>query len=269
MNGNRTLGFMPGSLACPERRRAAQDSRSITVARGSRPAACLFRWQAPRNAPARRSERCGCRVAGVRSAALGVIRKFHQAPARHHHASPRPMGADRRYRRGGLLGHLFEPGVPAGRRHAPAGARSSDQRYRRRWAPHRPRAQPWRAPGDLPDVRPRVALTPRQSRPGGALREPQARERGLWGAHGPRAYQLWNYSLDVVPHVPFGPDYADLPKATWITPSTAQARICFSLDCHHHITSYAAMIDDSFEDWGAFPAQDQPYVSCIKRPSAA
>ena len=78
------------------------------------------------------------------------------------------------------------------------------------------------------------------------------------------AYQLWNYSLDVVPHVPLGPNYADLPKATWITPSSSQARICFSLDCHHHLTSYSAMLDYGLEDWAKFPAQDQDLVSCIK-----
>lgn len=83
------------------------------------------------------------------------------------------------------------------------------------------------------------------------------------------AYQLWNYSLDVVPHVPFGPDYEDLPNATWITPATAMARICFSLDCHHHITSYAAMLDDATENWSALPAQDQAFAACIKGPAAA
>jgi triacylglycerol lipase len=84
-----------------------------------------------------------------------------------------------------------------------------------------------------------------------------------------QTYALWNYELDVVPRVPFGPDYTDLPKVNLISSKSAQARIRFDLDCHHHIICYAAMLDwGLFADWPAFNVPDQAYaVACIKGPA--
>ena len=83
-----------------------------------------------------------------------------------------------------------------------------------------------------------------------------------------QTYALWNYELDVVPRVPRGPDYTDLPRATWIGIEAAQARISFSLACHHHLLSYASMLDYALLDWRKIPAADQPCAACIKGPAA-
>jgi len=80
------------------------------------------------------------------------------------------------------------------------------------------------------------------------------------------AYSLWNYELDLVPRVPIGPDYADLPGRQWITLENAQARIAFSIDCWHHLLSYCSMLDFNLLDW-AKAGIDAPYVSCIKGPN--
>lgn len=62
-------------------------------------------------------------------------------------------------------------------------------------------------------------------------------------------YTLYNYILDAVPHVPLClpplADFHSLSKATWITPSSAQARIRFEVACNHHAYCYAAMLDFS------------------------
>jgi hypothetical protein len=55
-------------------------------------------------------------------------------------------------------------------------------------------------------------------------------------------YAVFDYMLDLVPHVPLGPDYAEPKRITWITPATALARIKFDLGCNHDIASYAAML---------------------------
>ncbi len=76
-------------------------------------------------------------------------------------------------------------------------------------------------------------------------------------------YQLWNYELDVVPHVPRGSDYADLPRVNWIGIGYSQAAISFSIACHHRLLSYCAMLDYTLLDWSALPeAKD-----CIKGPT--
>jgi hypothetical protein len=56
-------------------------------------------------------------------------------------------------------------------------------------------------------------------------------------------YQVINYVLDVVPRVPFGPDYATLPKTRVLQPDTADAGVRVGLDDDHHVICYAAMID--------------------------
>lgn len=81
------------------------------------------------------------------------------------------------------------------------------------------------------------------------------------------SYKLYNYELDVVPRVPQGPDYATLPKAQWISPFDAQARIRFDLGCHHHVLCYCAMLDYPLLDWTKVPQQDQPCAACIRGPA--
>ena len=80
------------------------------------------------------------------------------------------------------------------------------------------------------------------------------------------AYQVWNYELDAVPRVPFGPDYAALPKINWIGLHQAQTRIRFDLGCNHHIFSYAAMLNYTVLDWLKLPAMDSGCAACIKGP---
>lgn len=83
-----------------------------------------------------------------------------------------------------------------------------------------------------------------------------------------QAYQVWNFDIDVVPRLPFGSNYIELPKVTWISPSLAQARIKFSLDCHHHVLVYCSMLDFDLLDWATVPICDQSNAACIKGPSA-
>lgn len=80
-------------------------------------------------------------------------------------------------------------------------------------------------------------------------------------------YVLYNYFLDVVPRVPFGPDYAHLPAVTDLRPSDAEARIKFDLGCNHHIVCYCAMLDYAQTDATPKIAADQTCVTCIKGPS--
>lgn len=82
------------------------------------------------------------------------------------------------------------------------------------------------------------------------------------------AYSVFNYALDIVPRVPMGPDYCDLLNATRLEPNGIQARIGFSLNCHHHIVCYCSMLDYALQDWPKMPPIDLKCVGCIKGPSA-
>jgi triacylglycerol lipase len=76
-------------------------------------------------------------------------------------------------------------------------------------------------------------------------------------------YSLFNYILDIVPHVPtIG--YAALPNATVIQPATAQAGIRLDIFCDHHAICYCAMIDYAVRP----PATDLDASSkaCISAP---
>lgn len=84
-----------------------------------------------------------------------------------------------------------------------------------------------------------------------------------------QAYQVWNYSRDVVPMLPPGSEYCALPRVTVISAETAQAKIRFDLACWHHITSYCSMLYYGLLDWAAMPLCDQTNASCIKGPSPA
>lgn len=82
-----------------------------------------------------------------------------------------------------------------------------------------------------------------------------------------KAYQLFNYIIDIVTHVPtLG--YETLPNATVLQPSTAQAAIRFDIFCNHHVICYCAMID--YQDTMATPttAQDTSCKACILSPPA-
>jgi hypothetical protein len=68
-----------------------------------------------------------------------------------------------------------------------------------------------------------------------------------------KAYQLYNYELDIVPRVPRGFSYTDLPRVSWIGIASAQAHIRFDFLCHHHIESYRAMLDYGADDWSGHP----------------
>jgi hypothetical protein len=79
-----------------------------------------------------------------------------------------------------------------------------------------------------------------------------------------KRYQLFNYDLDIVPRVPLGNSYTDLPGAVWIDPDTAQCKVGFSLFCHHHLLCYLAMLDYALMNWQATPVCDYQYTVCIK-----
>jgi hypothetical protein len=90
-------------------------------------------------------------------------------------------------------------------------------------------------------------------------------------------YTLYNYSLDVVPTVPFAMGYSTLPRAIRFTPDDAQAVIRYdpllpyeinNLACQHHAVCYAAMLDFHATDWKALPPIDQPCVACVIGPKS-
>lgn len=82
-----------------------------------------------------------------------------------------------------------------------------------------------------------------------------------------QTYQLFNYELDVVPRVPRGSGYADLPRVVWIEGDNSQAKIRFDLGCHHHIVCYCSMLDFRLQDWAQMPVLDRSCTSCIKGPT--
>jgi len=78
-----------------------------------------------------------------------------------------------------------------------------------------------------------------------------------------KQYDLFNYILDLVPHVPAGIGYTTLPKATIIQPSTAQAGIKLDLLCNHHVICYCAMLDFAQTTAAALTAPDLVCKTCI------
>ncbi len=82
-------------------------------------------------------------------------------------------------------------------------------------------------------------------------------------------YGLFNYILDLVPHVPTGIGYTTLSKATILQPSTAQAGIQLDLLCDHHIICYCAMLD--FAQMSAAPLipQDIACKACVLGPASS
>lgn len=82
-----------------------------------------------------------------------------------------------------------------------------------------------------------------------------------------QSYQLYNYIIDLVPHVP-SLGYATLSKATVLQPDTAQADIRLDLLCNHHVICYCAMIDYERIETAMTPcpAQDANEWACVIGP---
>jgi triacylglycerol lipase len=81
-------------------------------------------------------------------------------------------------------------------------------------------------------------------------------------------YSLFNYIIDVVPHVPSGIGYSTLSKAEIIQPSSADAGVRLDLFCDHHVICYCAMLD--FQQTIAAPsnARDANCRACILGPAS-
>lgn len=80
-------------------------------------------------------------------------------------------------------------------------------------------------------------------------------------------YRLFNYLLDIVPHVPVGIGYSTLSKATVIEPANAQAGISLDLFCNHHLVDYCAMIDYAQEQAAELSRPDASADKCILGPA--
>ena len=80
-----------------------------------------------------------------------------------------------------------------------------------------------------------------------------------------RSYQLYNYILDLVTHVP-ALGYATLPNATVITPKAAQTGIRLDIFCNHHVVCYCAMIGCAATMPATTSPQDAKCVVCISLP---
>ena len=81
-------------------------------------------------------------------------------------------------------------------------------------------------------------------------------------------YRLFNYLLDVVPRIPFGPEYEPLPRRTVIQPSTAEAAIRMTLACNHHVICYCAMLDyeGTMDVVASPPAGEEGSALCVLGP---
>jgi hypothetical protein len=70
-----------------------------------------------------------------------------------------------------------------------------------------------------------------------------------------------NYTLDLVPHLPLDEDFEPMAYVQEIMPSSASARVRFSLACNHASLSYAALLDYGYADWSA-----TANAACVKGP---
>jgi triacylglycerol lipase len=82
-------------------------------------------------------------------------------------------------------------------------------------------------------------------------------------------YDLFNYILDLVPHVPSGIGYTTLSKATVLQPATAQAGVKLDLLCDHHVICYCAMLDFAQTSAAPSTAQDATCKACILGPASS
>lgn len=78
-----------------------------------------------------------------------------------------------------------------------------------------------------------------------------------------KEYQVINYALDVVPHLPTRPDYSTLPNVRILDPASSQAAIRVDVGCNHHLICYCALLDyDTAADLELLPT-DLPCRACI------
>jgi triacylglycerol lipase len=80
-------------------------------------------------------------------------------------------------------------------------------------------------------------------------------------------YKVYNYSRDLVPHLPFLLGYSALLKALEFQAEDAQANIQNTVAGNHHAVCYAAMLDYGAANWKNMPAIDQGCASCILGPN--
>lgn len=93
---------------------------------------------------------------------------------------------------------------------------------------------------------------------------------GVFDGH-VQSYQLYNYIIDLVPHLPpAGPptNYVTLSKATVLQPDAVQADIRLDLLCNHHVVCYCAMLDyaKTMAAMTPCPAQDASEWACVFGP---
>jgi Lipase (class 3) len=82
-----------------------------------------------------------------------------------------------------------------------------------------------------------------------------------------KRYKVTNRVVDIVPHVPFGLDYAALPDAVWTWPKDEQVRVKFGPFCNHHVEVYAAILHRaSVGPLDVIPI-DLDNLACIKGPA--
>jgi triacylglycerol lipase len=82
-------------------------------------------------------------------------------------------------------------------------------------------------------------------------------------------YDLFNYILDLVPHVPTGIGYKTLSKATILQPSAAQAGVKLDLLCDHHLICYCAMLDFIQASAATLTPRDMACHACILGPASS
>ena len=79
------------------------------------------------------------------------------------------------------------------------------------------------------------------------------------------SYDVFNYYVDLVPHVPPRPLFQTLSGATWLYPDKVDASIRLDIGCDHHLVCYCAMLDyDETAKLPMDPALDKPLIaSCV------
>jgi hypothetical protein len=78
-----------------------------------------------------------------------------------------------------------------------------------------------------------------------------------------KQYSLFNYVLDLVPHVPTGIGYSTLPNATIIQPATAQPGVRLDLLCDHHVICYSCMLDFAQASAAPLTPRDAGGKACV------
>lgn len=79
-------------------------------------------------------------------------------------------------------------------------------------------------------------------------------------------YVSYAFDQDEVPRTPPGFDYRPLPRLTTLT--AGDVGIKDSVLCHHHLVTYASLLDPLL-DLSTLPPQDAPYLACLLKPQRA